>query len=405
MDRFDDSSRPTVEEFLKRYFSSLPSLGSGTPTLVPAPDDERISFSMKFVADRFSRAKYILGLALDFALLMQQVSGIDAEAKASQPTLTIEQFQARYPRVLERGDRTANTLTITYAGKEVGIRKIEEQVAVLFHSLDRSDYPSAYVYNTGQWAKYQGLLLNCVQLGEAGRLELCKKLIDFGLRVMPRNRFVTRAAVRSRLFERVIESYARAASNENGGLTFQALAYGYIVAAHPHLTIVADKVRTGSSRQRRFGDIDCYYGLDLELSVEVKDFFVTVENLAHQLGTFQKKTAGQGIRGIAFVREIEPEARTVLEADNVSTVTQAEALAHVALWDWLQQDSALQAMLHYLAHIEQNPRAVYRLLEFIVELDPKHDSLAHRRNYAKSDEASDASNDESGRGEPMLDLS
>ena len=382
MIRFNNENRPAVEAFLHRYFPHVTSLEE-CPTQTPE-EEALMQKGMAYVESRFSRAKYTLGLALDFTLLAQKLSALDPTAKAARPGLTIEEFRQRYARIVARGGRTANTLTVTYAGEQIGIRGIEEEVAVLFHGLDRSDYPSAYVYNTGQWHKFEDLLLDCARLGESARLEFCKRLIGFGLLTMPRNRFVTRATVRPRLFERIIEDYPRRGPDENAGLTFQAIAYGHTVASHPLLSIAADKVRTGSSRQRRFGDIDCYYGLDLELAVEVKDLILTPENLPHQLGEFQRNTAGNNIRGIAFVQGTEQAARETLASNNVLVITQAEALIQVAGWGWLQQDSAVQAALHYLAHIEQNPRAVYRLLEFIATVDPQHDCLAHRENYANS---------------------
>lgn len=178
---------------------------------------------------------------------------------------------SRYQVSAGVGERKANTPTLSYKGKREGIRRIEESIVELFHSLNRSGYPSAYVYNTGQWQKYQDLLLACFQLSESARLLLCERLIAFGLVNLPKNSFYARETVRIRLFEEVVKDYERGVQGENGGLVFQAIAYGYIAADRPHLSIIADKVRTGSARQKRFGDIDCYCGLDLGTSIEVKD--------------------------------------------------------------------------------------------------------------------------------------
>lgn len=83
--------------------------------------------------------KYILGLAIDFALLAQRLSTVDEEGKALQKGLTEEELFARYQLVTERGSRQANTLTLKYGGMQQGIRKIEESVAEFFHRLKRSD--------------------------------------------------------------------------------------------------------------------------------------------------------------------------------------------------------------------------------------------------------------------------
>ena len=78
--------------------------------------------------------------------------------------------------------RTSNTLTLKYERQNIGIRKVEESVLDLFMHLMRPGYPSAYVYNTGQWHKFQDtLLVPCFSLSEAGRHRLVTDLIQFGL--------------------------------------------------------------------------------------------------------------------------------------------------------------------------------------------------------------------------------
>ena len=45
-----------------------------------------------YVEHRFVRMRYILGLAIDFTLVAQQVSDIDPAAKAFRPKLTVEKL-------------------------------------------------------------------------------------------------------------------------------------------------------------------------------------------------------------------------------------------------------------------------------------------------------------------------
>jgi len=330
-----------------------------------------------YIDSRFRSMKYILGLGLDFCVLAQKLSHQDTDMKQYTPNLSIEEIFERYELVKSRGSKKANTLTLKYGDTQEGIRKIEESVANLFHAMDRSDYPSAYVYNTGQWQKYQDLLTWAFQLSESGKWAVCNRLISYGLESLPKNSFYVREQPRVRLFEQMIQNYERSAKGENGGLVFQAIAYGYLCADRPHLALVADKVRTGSSRQKRFGDIDCYGGLDLETSVEVKDIHITPKHFDKELAEFCRNCAGNNIVGIAFVAGIdEVVAKTVLQ-HGVRIITHEILLRIVDLWDWEKQNSAVQGTLHYLSHIEQNPSAVVRLLEFIRENDSNHDSLEY----------------------------
>ena len=135
-------------------------------------------------------------------------------------------------------------------------------------------------------------------------------------------------------------------------------------------------MRTGSSRQKRFGDIDGYNGLDLELSVEVKDFEINEENIPKELSSFVNEVAENQVLGIAFVRDITAAAHEYLTASSVKVMTQDDLLAQVNLWDWQKQERALQGVLHYIAHVEQDVNAVRRLLSFIQLIDSNHTALA-----------------------------
>jgi hypothetical protein len=368
---FDNKEKDLIDSFLQAAFPQAVSENASVDEI------GIISQILETVESQFKKKKYVLGQALNFTMLAQKLSNYDEGQKVFTPELVISEIFERYGLVESRGGTTANTLTLKFSGQEEGIRKIEESVASLFHGMDRSDYPSAYVYNTGQWKKFQDLMLMCFKLSEGAKLKVCNELIVFGMNTMPKNSFYIREVPRVRLFESVINSYQRGIKGENGGLIFQALVYGFFTSDRPHLSIVADKVRTGSSRQKRFGDIDCYSGMDLELSVEVKDFEISAKNFDKELGEFCRNCKGNNIIGIAFVHSVSDEAAELILENDVQIITQDIAMSLVAYWDWKKQDAALQGTLHYISHIEQNPSAVERLLAFINENDSSHDSLVY----------------------------
>lgn len=369
-----------IAEFLRPHFPNFPP-----PSQKFTPGDaeqQRIQFVLDYVGRSFKRAKYVLGLALDFTLLAQRLSLVDTDAKSARKRLTEATLFRRYRRIKERGDTQANTLTLKFGDVTEGIRKIEESVSALFNELKRSSYPSAYVYDTGQWHKYKDVLVECFRLSEAARYELCRRLIHYGLENMAVANFYGRAVPRVALFTEIINNYKRAASGENGGLTFQALAYGFFKADRAHLSIVTDKVRRGSKRQRQIGDIDCYQGLDLEMSVEVKDLHVTSANLRRELGGFLQSLSGNKAPGAVLAASIDEEARGELEGHGVRVLTQQGVIKTVGLWDYPKQNAAVLGMLHYLSHVEQNALAVNRLLAFIQNLDPSHDALIYFDNQS-----------------------
>lgn len=373
MDSSEIREQQLISSFLANYFDL-----NGFEEDRDVSDEEKaiINECLEYVSARFKKMKYILGTALDFTLLAQIISKYDLSAKSFRDTLTRENIFSHYRLITERGESGANTLTVEFAGYQFGIRKIEEGVLALFRSMKRSNYPSAYVYNTGQWQKYQDLLELCFRLSESARLLLVNELIKYGLSELAVNSYYVRDVLRPHIFPRIITNYQRSVKGENGGLIYQAIAFGYVTADRPHLSILADKVRTGSSRQKRFGDIDGYNGLDLELSVEVKDFEINEGNIPKELGSFISEVIDNQILGIAFVKDVTAAAHDYLTASSVKVMTQDDLLGQVNLWDWQKQEKALQGVLHYIAHVEQDVNAVQRLLNFIKTIDPNHSALA-----------------------------
>ncbi len=366
-----ESETEVVRAFLEPHFG----LGF-SPEPVSPEEERRIAEIRDFVAGRFSDARYVLGLALDFALLAQQLSLHDPDAKAARPSLTKDELFARYTLITSHGARTANTLTVQYGRQKIGIRKIEESIVDLFMDLTRPGYPSAYVYNTGQWHKFQDtLLVPCFRLSESGRFKLCNALIEFGLTNLTQSAVLGRQEPRVRLFAEIVRDYPRSHPGENSGAAFQAIACGFMTADRPHLTLIVDKVRTGSARQNRIGDIDGYFGLDLEVAVEVMDHPLTEDNVNKELGEFMSKVEASRVMGLVFVQSADGAAVAEMARHGIACLAQEMLLAVVALWDWRKQDAAVHGALHFLAHVEQNPDAVRRLLRFIAERDPKHDSL------------------------------
>lgn len=375
------SEHDAIFRLLSDYFSEA-TLGLTEKILTPEEVAE-IDAVISDVKARFSGMKYILGLALDFTFLAEQISNYDARFAKTQKDLTYDEIFEIFSLVEKRGKRAANTLTFRMAdGTQFGIRKIEEQIVDFFHSLRRSAYPSAYVYNTGQWRKFEELLLSAFKLGSAARFFLAKRLIQFGLSELTENSFWIREVKRVRVFSEVIEDggYERTFSGQNGGLILQAIFFGFFKADRPHLDFVVDKVRTGSSRQHRFGDIDGYYGADLELTSEVKDLEITTSNLERQCGGFLKSCESYGISGIIACEEVTADARDEILAAGCSVLSLRELRSIVSYWDWPKQDAAFCSCLHYLSHVEQDADATLRMLHFVRSIDKTHSMLAYLKS-------------------------
>ena len=130
----------------------------------------------------------------------------------------------------------------------------------------------AYVYNTGQWHKYQDTLGLIACLSTAGRMHLLNQVINRSLHEFTEDPTAQAIdPIHYEKFEKVIAEYPRSDPDENGGLAFQAICYAYLSETYKEFSVVAASVRSGSSRQKRIGDIDIYEGHSLHLTCEVKD--------------------------------------------------------------------------------------------------------------------------------------
>jgi hypothetical protein len=362
---------PTEDEAAKAFLAEF-FPADFAPGRLTRPEKQILDDALQFVSNGFSDAKMILGLAIDFCVLAEKLTAENDDAIEFQPDLTSDEVLARYG-----GNQGRNTLTFMIDGTNYGIRAIENKVINLFHGLNRTGYTSAAPHTTGQWERFiETLFLPAFQLSRSGRFTLCNHLIDLGLAQMTGNRFYATRLQRPRLFEAIVREYDRTnRTHENSGAVFQGIGYGYFKADCQHLSLVVDKVRSGSRRQRRFGDIDGYHGLHLEISVEVKDHAITPDNIS-VIQPFLREVENTKVQGIVFAKSIHEDALPAIAVAGAVPMSEESLLKAVALWDWQKQNIALHGLLHFLSHIEQTPDGVRRLLEFMREKEPDHESVS-----------------------------
>lgn len=360
--QFTKDEQKEVDSFLRDRLGAIPQ---GEPS---AEDLERVRLILTKVEALFDGVKYILGLTIDFAVFAHQLQAEDPELVPLSPSLSHEDILRKYP------NQAASSLTIQPKKKKVAIRPSEERVRDAFHRMLRSEYPKAAAHATGEWSRYVWFLDACLRLTEAGRAHLIRECFRTGLSRLPEDRFHLPPTPRVRLFELVVGQYPRKGKGEPGGLTLQAVVYGYVMGNYGHLQVVADKVRTGSARQKRFGDVSCYHGLNLELCLEAKDLVLDEHNYEAQVADFVRQAAKGKLTAVVVAVGFSDWVKSQLALSGVSALTLQDLGAAVRTWDWQKQENALSGMLHYLAHVERNPTAVERLLAFIAKHDPGHPS-------------------------------
>ncbi|WP_255197999.1 hypothetical protein [Halorarius litoreus] len=368
-----------IQSFLNKYFpatfldrqSTLPGYGADDGD-ISDEEEEEIEALVDRVDHHFSRSKGTLGVAIDFLMVAEQISQADDWLQGFNPDITRDDIFNRY-------ENTAKTsLTLKHGDTRYSIRSVHNGVIEIFREdLNRTNFPSSPGHHTGEWERYDDMLEYAFRLSRAGRYEAAQRLFDLGLDRLAAKDYLRREPPFPDVFSRVLQDYKRSAPFEEGGSAYQALCYGYVKAKWPHLSLRASKVRTGSSRQQRYGDIDGYYGPDLMISVEVKDLDIDRSNVSDQLGTMMGVGENTTAISIAICREISDDARDVLDSSDVEAIDDDHLATELRTWDYHKQNRALQGMIHFFANIEENPEAVQRLLRFVREVDSENSSLVH----------------------------
>lgn len=322
---------------------------------------------------QFRSSKGTLGLAIDFVTLAEELAQQDEWIEGFDPDISVADILDRYDSMAK------SSLTLRRDDVREGIRSYHNDLIELFREdLNRTNFPSSPGHHTGEWERYEDMLEHAFRLSRDGRYVAVQKLFELGLDRLESNEYERREPPFAEPFVAVLRNYERSAPNEQGGSAYQALCYGYVKAEWSHLSLRASKVRTGSSRQQRYGDIDGYHGPDLMISVEVKDRVIDASNVRAELGTMMKVAQNTTAVAIAICTEVSVEARQTLEKAGVRVLDDDDLDRRLQTWDYHKQNRALHGMLHFFANIEENPDAVQRLLRFISTVDPDNRALDHR---------------------------
>lgn len=358
-----------VRQFLSEYFE-VSEYGPGED--LPNEEQEVIRWIVGWTEEDLLNNVGKLGIVLDFLLVAEQLADHDSQLSEFNPGVTGDEILERYDR------KDTQTLTFLLNGETYGIRPVHDSLIKLFRSdLKRTNFPSSPGHHTGSWAEYREVLGPCFSLSTAGRYETAHRLFELGLERLAEKSFESRNPPFPEPFAAVANEYERKHDDEEAGSAYQALSYGYVKAEWPHLSLRASKVRTGSARQNRYGDIDGFYGPDLMLSVEVKDKEITGNNVHAELDTIIDVAENTTAVVVTICRDVTSEAREALEEAGVHVITDERLREELRLWDYHKQNRALQGMVHFFANIEENPDGVQRLLQFVETVDPDNPALAH----------------------------
>ncbi len=280
-----------------------------------------------------------------------------------------DDFLARFPRQTEtRAGHRANTLIVDDgAGATVSLRPFYNEAERFFRAEHkRFDYPSCAPHATQAWADYRRWLNALVTFDESELVTLRQRVCDFVLDTLQSQAFdPSTVKTDPPLFRKLLESFDMTAQRgEPTGAAFQGIVFGFLRADNPHLQVEIGKVRTGSKRLQRVGDIDAWEGARLAVSAEVKQYALTPDN-APDLESFANEAGRRGALGMVVALDFAEGAREAIESLGVKALALEDLLRIVELWDPLKQRTAVQSFIYYASHVEKNSALTRRINDFL----------------------------------------
>lgn len=323
--------------------------------------------------DKGQRRKFLPALLITFISTLRELDATGGKFN------NLQAFYKHHPRrTTSAGGKSANTLIVwrdaTKTGpkdKSLSIRPAYETIADWFRSdQKRFDFPSAAPHATQAWGDYEHWLDALLGYSDAQLDALEKDVKAFVLAKLPAHvvdsTLIKREPPRFYLFLRDFDLSAK--TREVTGAAYQGAVFGYLRADAAHLQVDVAKVRTGSKRVGRIGDIDAREGELLVISAEVKQYVLPLSDLAG-FAEFAALVAGQQALGLVVALNFDEGVREALVAMGLEPVSKQDLIDRVRIWDPLKQRTAVQALLYYVHYKEQNSALYARLREFLKAIE------------------------------------
>jgi len=311
----------------------------------------------------FPARKFTAGLLMAFIDFYLQL-GVPEKS-----LLGYDDVIACFPRQLTTsGGKRANTLIVALAeGKTLSLRPFYNEAERFFRAANkRFDYPSCAPHATQAWVDYIGWLDALAVLDRHELTALRQRVVDYVLDKLKSQEFDPASVkVEPPLFRMLLEDFdLTPQKGEPTGAAFQGIVFGFLRADNPHLQIEIDKVRTGSKRLQRVGDIDGWEGARLAISAEVKQYVIKVEDVP-DLEAFGNETGRRGALGLVVALGFEEGVRSLIETMGAKPIDREDLLHIVELWDPLKQRTAVASLVYYARHVEKNSSLAERIEAFL----------------------------------------
>lgn len=318
--------------------------------------------------DSGAKRRFLPGLLISFIWLLQDLKATSGKFSS------LKDFYATHNRQTTTSSGVkANTLIVLtgQGNKTVSIRKFYDQIQNWFRAeKKRFDYPSAAPHATQAWQDYAHWMESLLSMNDDELDSLVESAKSFVLERLPEQDLAAKPQRREpRYFHLFLENFNLAKQKgEATGAAYQGTVFGYIRADAAHLQVDVGKVRSGSKRVGRVGDIDAREGDVLVITAEVKQFHFKEDNLS-DVAEFAKLVAQHMALGLVVALDFDNGVREKLRAMGLEPVSRHDLAERVRLWDPLKQKIATQALIYYAQYKEQNSALLKRVRDFFHELE------------------------------------
>jgi hypothetical protein len=322
------------------------------------PDDLFAEFVGGFAARRFSA-----GLTMAFIDLYLEL-GIPVSGHRS-----FQDIVEHFPRqTFTSGGKRANTLILARPdGTTLSLRPFYNAAERFFRAEHkRFDYPSCAPHATQAWADYIHWLDALATFDAAELATLRARIVEHVLAQLKSQAFDPESIrVEPPLFRLLLEGFDMTApKGEPSGAAYQGIVFGFLRADNPHLQVEIEKVRTGSKRLQRVGDIDGWEGARLAITAEVKQYEIKDEDCPDLAG-FGNEVGRRGSLGLVVALGFRDGARGLIEDIGLRPLDLDDLVRIVQLWDPLKQRTAVASLVYYARHVEKNSILAERIDAFL----------------------------------------
>lgn len=314
----------------------------------------------------FNGRKFTAGLLVAFIDMWRELGIPDTKAKTFEDVTSIFEKQER----TNRGSRANTLIVMKPDGRTLSLRPFYNAIETFFRAEHkRFDYPSCAPHATQAWGDYIGWLDALTNMTEKELLELRERVCNFVLDTLASQEFDPGSVtIEPPIFKHILKNFdVTAQRGEPTGAAYQGIVFGFLRADNPHLQIEIDKVRTGSRRLQRVGDIDCWEGARLAITAEVKQYVLNADTVP-DLAAFANEGKRRGALAVVAALGFEDGVREAISELGARPVDVHDLEEIVELWDPVKQRIAVTSLEYYAKHVEKNSKLSDRLNKFVADI-------------------------------------